>query len=42
MLVRISSIERDAAAGYRLHAAFADDLLLAMPAEHRDRVFGAA
>jgi EpsI family protein len=42
MLVRISSIDRDAAAGYRLHAAFAEDLLRAMPAQHRDRVFGAA
>jgi EpsI family protein len=42
MLVRISSIDRDASAGYRVHAAFAEDLLRGMPAEHRNRVFGAA
>jgi EpsI family protein len=41
MLVRVSSIERDAAAGYRLHARFIDELAMAVPAQHRDRVFGA-
>jgi EpsI family protein len=40
MLVRISSIGRDGAAGFRLHAAFAADLIRAVPVQHRDRVFG--
>jgi EpsI family protein len=42
MLVRISSIGRDPHASYRVHAAFAADLMRAMPAEHRNRVFGSA
>lgn len=41
MLVRISSIGQDPQACYRLHAAFAGDLLRAVPPEHRARVFGA-
>ncbi len=40
MLVRISSIGHDAEAGYRLHAAFAAELLQAMPAQYHARVFG--
>lgn len=42
MLVRISTIGRDPEAGYRTHARFATDLLAAIPAQHRERVFGEA
>ncbi|WP_280153982.1 exosortase-associated protein EpsI, B-type [Piscinibacter sp. XHJ-5] len=40
MLVRVSSIGREATPGYRLHARFVGELARAVPAEHRDRVFG--
>lgn len=39
MLVRISTIDRDPEAGYRTHTRFAADLLSAIPAQHRERVF---
>jgi EpsI family protein len=42
MLVRISTIGRDPEAGYAAHARFARDLLHAIPAQHRERVFGRA
>ena len=42
MLVRISSIGQDVQAAYRLQTAFAGDLLRAVAAQHRDRVFGTA
>jgi EpsI family protein len=41
MLVRVSSLGQDVAAGYRLHARFARELLQGVPAEHHARVFGA-
>ncbi|HEX6361460.1 MAG TPA: EpsI family protein [Albitalea sp.] len=41
LLVRVSSIERDAEAGWRLHDRFARDLLATMADAHRNRVFGA-
>ena len=42
MLVRISTIGRDPEAGYATHGRFARDRLYAIPAEHRERVFGRA
>ncbi len=40
MLMRVSSIERDPEAGYRLHRRFVTDLSRALLPGHRDRVFG--
>lgn len=40
MLVRISSLAPNAEAGYASHVAFAEKLLVAIPRQHRDRVFG--
>jgi len=40
LLVRVSSIGRDAEAGYRLHDRFAAELLQAMGGAHKSRVFG--
>ncbi len=40
MLVRVSSISRDAPAQYGLHARFCADLMQTMAPQYRDRVFG--
>ena len=42
MLVRVSSIDSDAEAGYRLQARFIADMRTAMPQPARLRVFGSA
>lgn len=42
MLVRISTIDRDAAGSYLVHQRFAADLAGAVPGEHRDRIFGSS
>ena len=41
MLVRVSSIGRDAQAGYRTHARFASALSAVIPGAYHDRVLGA-
>jgi EpsI family protein len=41
MLVRVSSIDRDAEAGYRVQARFIAEMRAAMPTVNRSRVFGA-
>ncbi|HEV7912916.1 MAG TPA: EpsI family protein, partial [Albitalea sp.] len=41
MLVRISSLTRDAQQAYRLHSRFTDSLLQVVSRAHHDRVFGA-
>lgn len=42
MLVRVSSLDRDAEQGYRLHARFVSALWAGMRLEYRGRVFGAS
>jgi EpsI family protein len=42
LLVRVSSIDPDMVRGYRLHARFVADLISAVPAADRTRVFGRA
>lgn len=42
MLVRVSSIDHDAARSYRLHQRFATDLARVVSASYTDRVFGSA
>lgn len=41
MLVRVSSIDRDAAAAYRMHEGFINDLSRAVDGQMHGRVFGA-
>lgn len=42
MLVRVSSIDVNAVSAYRLHQAFVAEMAIAVRAEHRSQVFGAA
>jgi EpsI family protein len=40
LLVRVSSIDRDAQHGYRIHEGFINDMLVSMSPEQRNRVIG--